>query len=133
MQQTKPKPPLRHLRAILFGLGLSVFAGSVPALAQTIYDTNVANKISGISPQVRAQIQAIQKQSKVQLMAVFQKYGIDPNAKPVMNKLMNAADDLQAVARAERTAVQKLLQPEEMAQYDTAVSETTQRIRDAAN
>lgn len=133
MQQTKPTPSRRHLRAILLGLGLSVFAGGVPAFAQTIYDTNVANQISGITPQVRSQIQAIQKQSKVQLMAVFQKYGIDPNAKPIMNKLMTAADDLRDVARAERTAVQKLLKPEEMAQYDTAVSQTTQRIRDAAN
>lgn len=133
-QQTARKRPLRtNVAAILFGLAVPLLAGALPASAQTIYDVDIANSISGLSPKVRAEIKSITAASRVQMMAVLEKNGIDPNAKPNMDKLMQAADELQAVSRAQRAAVAKLLQPEEMAQYDTAVSNTTQRIRDAAN
>lgn len=119
---------------MLIGAGLALLAGSVPALAQeTQYDTDFANRISGITPQVRAQLTTIAAQSHAQMMAVFQKYGIDPNAKPNTDQLMKAANELEAVQHAERQAVSQLLQPEEMAQYDTFVAQTTQKIRDAAD
>jgi hypothetical protein len=122
-----------HLSALLIALGLALFGSSMPASAQTIYDVDVANRIRGISPQVRAQIASIAKDGRAQLMAVLAKYGIDPSDRPKMNKLQLAAKELQAIERAQRAAVAPLLKPEEMAQYNSLVSETSQRIRDAMN
>jgi hypothetical protein len=133
--RTKPtsNPLLRHIAPMVVGVGLALAAGSVPASAQTIYDVDIAGNLRGVPDPVRLQVRQITRDSRKQMIAVLQKYGIDPNdPTPSMDLLMKASKDLQAVSKAQRDAVQKLLKPEEMAQYDTMVSATTQRIRQAA-
>lgn len=121
------------IRTIMLGFCLLSFAAmSVPASADTVYDTNFAGLIKGPSSEVRAKLLAIAKASQAQMKAIFAKYGIDPNAKPDTDKLMKASRELEAVGRQERQAVQPLLKPEEMAQYNALVAETTKRVRDAA-
>lgn len=122
----------RLLGAALFGLAMTLFAASSqPASAQTIYDADYAERIRGVSPQVREQLRAISKTSRAQFMATLGKYGIDPDAKPNMDQLMKASKDLQAISQAEKQAIQPLLKPEEMAQYYSMVAATTQRVREA--
>jgi len=62
----------------------------------------------------------------------MRKYGIDPNARPKFDLLQRAAGELQAVERAERKAMQGVLDKQQMKQYDAIINETRIRVRKAA-
>jgi len=127
------KASLLGIRTILLGFCLLSFAAwAAPASADSIYDTNFPVLIKGPSNEVRLKLRAIAMASQAEIRAIFAKYGIDPDAKPDTDKLMRASNELESVQRRERQAVQPLLKPEEMAQYNALVAETTKRVRDAA-
>ena len=114
---------------LVAALGVAGLSFAVPASAQTIYDSNVAAKLDDVSPQQRAAVKDITQQSRSEMMAIFKQYNIDPNAKPNFDKLMQASGPLQAVARKERQAVAKVLEPAQLKQYDKIVGETRTRVR----
>lgn len=108
-------------------------AWTLPASAGTIYDTDIAGQIRGPSPQVRSQLRTITNAKQAQIRSILLKHGIDPSdAKPDMDKLMKASNELEAAGRREREAVRSLLKPEEMAQYNAIVAATAKRVREAA-
>ena len=47
-------------------------------------------------------VEAIVKQSQADRDVVFRKYGIDPNAKPDLDLLTKASDELKAIGYQER-------------------------------
>ncbi|MGF7158899.1 hypothetical protein FHS85_000509 [Rhodoligotrophos appendicifer] len=125
---------LSFIRALMVFAALSV--GGVlsigPAAADTIYDSNVGSKLSDLDSGQKAQVASIIQQSKSQMLAVFKQYNIDPNAAPVFDKLMKASGPLQQIARQERQAMSKVLNPAQMKQYDQVINETRTRVRMAA-
>ncbi len=125
---------LSPVRRFMFALALAGAGAvvSLPASAQTIYDSNVAAKLDGISGDQRAQIRSITQKSRADMLAIFKQYNIDPNAKPNFDKLMQASGPLQAIGRQERQAVAKILAPDQLKQYDRIVGETRTRVRMAA-
>lgn len=112
-------------------LGFAGLTVAVPVSAQTIYDANVESKLD-LSPQQRAEVRSITQKSRADMMAVFKQFGIDPNAKPDFDKLMQASGPLQAIGRKERQAMSKILSPDQLKQYDKIVAETRTRVRMAA-
>lgn len=130
------RQPSRAGRAALLCAGLLcaglLLAGAVPAVAaQTLFDAEIAERIKGLPPAVRDQVRSIEQASRAKLMAVLERYGVNPDGPIKMDAIMKASKDLQDVAREEREAVLPLLKPEQRAQYNTIVAETTQRVRNA--
>ena len=109
-------------------LGLS----PLPAAAQGIYDANVVNRIDDLTPQQRAQVQKVVAESRRKAQAVFKKHGIDPNARPVFDKLQKASQELQAVQQQERRQMVKILNKDQYAQYSKIIADTQARVRAAA-
>jgi hypothetical protein len=120
------------IRTVALGAVLAC-ASVLPAAAGTIYDSNVEQRLSGLSATQRTQVNAIVKKSSTDMLAVMRKYGIDPNAKPRFDLLQRAANELQAVERAERKAMQGVLDKQQLKQYDAIINETRIRVRKAAN
>lgn len=127
------RAPARAVRAALFCAALLLAgAATIPAAAaQTLFDAEIAERIKGLTPSTRDQVRQIEQGSRVKLMAVLARYGVNPEGPIKMDAIMKASKDLQDVAREEREAVLPLLKPEQRAQYNTIVSETTQRVRNA--
>ena len=116
---------------LAFGLG-----GSLPGLVATpaqasIYDTDLG-KLK-LSAGQRSKVSAVVGQSRSQRGKVFAKHGIRASAKPDMDKLMKAANELQAISRAERAKLARILTPTQLRQYDRLVREVEDRVRRAAN
>lgn len=118
-------------------LCLAVMAGataglpSSPVEAGSIYDSRVQHRLT-LTPSQRSQVRKIVAESQRQATAVFKKYGIDPNGRPVFDKLRQASGELMAIARREREAMKRVLTPEQLAEYDRIIDETRIRVRKAA-
>jgi hypothetical protein len=108
------------------------FGGAAPAAADTIYDSNVERRLTGLTADQRSKVNAIVAKSNADMLAAMRKFGIDPNARPKFDLLQRAAGELQAVERAERKAMQGVLDKQQMKQYDAIINETRIRVRKAA-
>jgi hypothetical protein len=119
-------------KVVAFGL-LALFAGTLPASADTIYDAKVEQKLKDLNGDQKAKIAAVVKKSNAEMNAVFKKYGIDPNAKPDFDKLTKASDELQAIGRRERAQMKDILSKAQLKAYDKIIADTGARVRKAAN
>ena len=121
---------LRITALLIVGLAAAL-GPDRPAVADSIYDSKVQQRLdltAGQGPEV-ARILA---ESKRQAMAVFQKYGIDPNGRPIFDQLFAASNELMAIERQERQAMKQVLRPEQLADYDRIINDTRIRVRKAA-
>jgi hypothetical protein len=130
-QVTSRTRPSR-LALLLIG-GLAALSLSPPggAVAQSIYDSGVQQRLE-LSAQQRPHVSRILGQSKSQAMAVFKKYGIDPNGPPIFDQLFEASNELIAIERQERQAMKQVLTPAQLDDYDRIIDETRIRVRKAA-
>ena len=121
------------IRALLAGgmAALSLAPVSGPAAAQSIYDARVQQRLE-LSAKQRPEVSRIIERSRTQARAVFQKYGIDPNGRPIFDQLFQASNELMAIERQERQAMKNVLTPEQLADYDRIINETRIRVRKAA-
>jgi len=120
-----------RIAALLIG-GLAAALGpDRPAVADSIYDSKVQQRLDLTAGQ-RPQVSRILAESKRQAMAVFQKYGIDPNGRPIFDQLFAASNELMAIERQERQAMKQVLSPEQLADYDSIINDTRIRVRKAA-
>jgi hypothetical protein len=120
-----------RIAALLIG-GLAAALGpDRPAVADSIYDSRVEQRLDLTSAQ-RPEVSRILAESKRQAMAVFQKYGIDPNGRPIFDQLYAASTELMAIERQERQAMKQVLTAEQLAHYDRIINETRIRVRKAA-
>jgi Spy/CpxP family protein refolding chaperone len=123
---------LRAAVLLIGGLAvLSLGSDSGSAMAQSIYDSRVQHRLE-LTPQQRPQVNRIVEESKRQAMAVFKKYGIDPNGRPIFDQLFQASNELMAIERQERQAMKQVLTPEQLADYDRIIDDTRIRVRKAA-
>jgi hypothetical protein len=116
---------------LIGGLAALALGSDRPAVANSIYDSRVEQRLDLTSAQ-RPHVSRILAESKRQAMAVFQKYGIDPNGRPIFDQLFAASNELMAIERQERQALRQLLSPEQLAHYDAIINETRIRVRKAA-
>lgn len=123
---------IRRKLILTAAFGALLALGAAPASAASIYDSNVETRLTGLSADQRARVNAIVAKSNADMMAAMRKYGIDPNARPKFDLLQRAAGELQAVERAERKAMQGVLDKQQMKQYDAIINETRIRVRKAA-
>lgn len=116
---------------LIAGLAALALAPGGPAAADSIYDSRVEQRLDLTSAQ-RPQVSRILAESKRQAMAVFKKYGIDPNGRPIFDQLFEASSELMAIERQERQAMKQVLTAEQLADYDRIINETRIRVRKAA-
>ena len=109
---------------------LSLGAGDA-AVAQSIYDSRIQQRLD-LTAQQRPQVARVIETSKNQASAVFRKYGIDPNGRPIFDQLFKASSELMAIERQERQAMKQILTPAQLADYDRIMNDTRIRVRKAA-
>jgi len=111
------------LLAVVF-LGMSMHPNLATA---SIYDTNVIQHLQ-LTGNQKKEMQKVIAESRSRRNRIFQKYGIDPNAKPDMSLLQRASSELLANAARERAVAQEILNSKQLRLYDALVRETRQRI-----
>jgi hypothetical protein len=119
------------IAALIGGLAMLSLATGGGAVAQSIYDSRVQHRLE-LTAKQRPAVMRIIADSERQAMAVFKKYGIDPNGPPIFDQLFDASNELMAIERQERQAMKKVLTPEQLADYDRIINETRIRVRKAA-
>jgi Spy/CpxP family protein refolding chaperone len=120
-----------RIAALIGGLAMLSLATGGGATAQSIYDSQVQHRLD-LTAKQRPAVMRIIADSERQAMAVFKKYGIDPNGRPIFDQLYEASTELMAIERQERQAMKKVLTPEQLADYDRIINETRIRVRKAA-
>ena len=120
-----------RIAALLIGAIAATLGPDRPAVADSIYDSKVQQRLDLTAGQ-RPEVSRILAESKRQAMAVFQKYGIDPNGRPIFDQLYAASTELMAIERQERQAMKQVLTPEQLADYDRIINDTRIRVRKAA-
>ena len=111
---------------VLFALGLLVTA-AVDAHAGTIYDSNIMQRMKFSAAQ-RPKVRAVLRKSNREMQAVFRKHGINPNAKPVFEKLRKAGGELQAIRSRQKRQMKKIMTPEQYKRYLAILEQTAARV-----
>ena len=115
-----------HLMAAL--VVLTTYAMSTHnAWASNIYDARILQRIKFTSDQ-RAKVKRIIRQSDREIAVIFRKYGINPNAKPVFEKLQRASSELQAIESKEKRQMKKILSSDQYKTYLGLLQETAARV-----
>ena len=116
------------IASLLFMLPIMV----ITANANSIYDAKIEERLK-LDPGQMPKVEAIVKQSQAERDVVFRKYGIDPNAKPDLDLLTKASDELKAIGYQERKQLKEILSKAQLKQYDKIISQTSARVGKAAN
>ena len=104
----------------------------ITANANSIYDAKIEERLK-LDPGQMPKVEAIVKQSQAERDVVFRKYGIDPNAKPDLDLLTKASDELKVIGNQERKQLKEVLSKAQLKQYDKIISQTSARVGKAAN
>ena len=104
----------------------------ITANANSIYDAKIEERLK-LDPGQMPKVEAIVKQSQAERDVVFRKYGIDPNAKPDLDLLTKASDELKAIGNQERKQLKEVLSKAQLKQYDKIINQTSARVGKAAN
>ncbi|MGB5214722.1 MAG: hypothetical protein WBN88_13885 [Anderseniella sp.] len=92
-----------------------------------IYDTKILQRMK-FSPDQRAKVRKIIAKSDREMAVIFRKYGINPNAKPVFEKLQRAGNELQAVEAREKRAMKKILSADQYKRYLDLLQRTSAQV-----
>jgi hypothetical protein len=122
--------PSKAVRVAALALAILV-PGTAALSAENLFDTNISQRIRGISNETRAKLRHIERESEARLAIVLRKYRINPAGPFDMDTMIDASKELRAIGDAERREVLPLLKPEERAQYNAIVTATSDRIRKA--
>ena len=97
------------------------------ASAANIYDARILQRMKFTADQ-RAKVRRIIRQSDKEIAVVFRKYRINPNAKPVFEKLQRASSELQAIESKEKRQMKKILSPDQYKTYLALLQATAARV-----
>jgi hypothetical protein len=101
---------------------------SIPnAALSNIYDTKILQRMK-FNPDQRAKVRNIIAKSDREMTAIFRKYGINPNAKPVFEKLRRAGSELQAVEAREKRSMKKILSAGQYKTYLNLLERTAAQV-----
>ena len=93
----------------------------------SIYDARILERMK-FSPQQLAKVKQILAASDREMLAIFAKYGIDPDEKPNFEKLKRAGNELQAMEAREKRQMKRILTPDQYKQYSALLAETSARV-----
>ncbi|MEM7429845.1 MAG: hypothetical protein AAF441_27570 [Pseudomonadota bacterium] len=93
----------------------------------TIYDSRVLERME-FSPEQRREIKAILKRSDQEMLEIFARYGIDPQAKPSFDKLREARHELQALESREKRQMKKVMTRTQFKYYLGLLQQTAARV-----
>lgn len=102
-------------------------AGASAASAQTIYDSQVLERME-FSPAQRAQVEKIIEESDKLMAEIFQRYGIDPEAKPDFDKLYEARHELQDLEANEKRKMKAILSRQQFKYYMGLLQQTAANV-----
>lgn len=109
-------------------VALAALTMSAPAVwASNIYDARIMQRMKFSGAQ-RTQVRRIIRQSDKEMAVVFRKYGINPNAKPVFEKLQRASTELQAIESREKKKMKKILSANQYKTYLALLQATAARV-----
>jgi uncharacterized membrane protein YgaE (UPF0421/DUF939 family) len=97
------------------------------ASAANIYDARILQRMKFTAVQ-RPKVRRIIRQSDKEIAVVFRKYRINPNAKPVFEKLQRASSELQAIESKEKRQMKKILSPDQYKTYLGLLQATAARV-----
>ena len=109
---------------------LTVVIGAFPpieAAKASMYDANMIERLQLTGTQ-KQEMQKVIAVSRAERDRIFNKYEIDPNARPKQSLLQRASSELMANAARERAAAKKILTRKQMYRYDTVIAEVRSRI-----
>lgn len=97
------------------------------ASAANIYDARILQRMKFTAAQ-RPKVRRIIRQSDKEIAVVFRKYGINPNAKPVFEKLQRASSELQAIESREKRQMKEILSSDQYKTYLGLLQATAARV-----
>ena len=115
-----------HSMAAVVALLIVVMSAN-SAGASNIYDARILQRMKFTGDQ-RAKVRRIIRQSDKEIAVVFRKYRINPNAKPVFEKLQRASSELQAIESKEKRQMKKILSAEQYKTYLGLLQQTAARV-----
>jgi hypothetical protein len=118
-------------RTLLIAFFLGIFSFATAAYADTIYDAKIEQKLK-LDDAQKPKVAAIVQKTRSDMNIVFQKYGIDPDARPSFDLLQKAGEELQDIQHRERRELKAILKKDQLKQYDKIVEQTSATVRKAA-
>jgi hypothetical protein len=116
---------VRRLAVFAVAFLMSVPLGAAASdVAGTIYDSKLLERMEFSDGQV-PRVKEILEASEAEMAIVFEKYGIDPNAKPEFDRLRAASTELQDIEAREKRAMKAILSKEQYADYLEILQGTT--------
>ncbi len=113
----------------VFSLALTAILGAAFNAAANMYNADIEGRIQ-LSEEQRSEVQSVLDQSEAELMQILKSNGIDPeDDSPSAMKLYSASGAMSALGQRTRSALAKILRPEQLQQYDVITAEVEQRIR----
>ncbi len=76
----------------------------------------------------RKAVKRVLDKSDREMTAIFRKYGIDPHAKPIFDKLREARYELQAVEAREKREMKQILSRAQFKYYLGLIQQTAARV-----
>ena len=119
-------PAGRVLATALVAISL-VTVPLAAARADTIYDSHIVEQMT-FTPAQLPKVRAILSQTERTMVAIFNKYGIDPHARPDFDKLMEASTELQAAEANEKREMKAILSKEQYKHYLKLLQVTAARV-----
>lgn len=97
-------------------LSLGAGASAAEDKEPTIYDSQVLKRME-FSDSQRVVVEQIMQESGAVMAQIFQKYGIDPHAKPDFDKLMAARHELQELEALQKRRMKAVLSRQQFKYY----------------
>lgn len=118
---------VRRCAIILVALWGSALLGATAASAQTIYDSQVLTRME-FNPEQREQVERVVEESQKIMADIFERYGIDPEAKPDFDKLREARHELQDLKALEKRKMKAIMSRAQFKYYLGLIQQTAANV-----
>ncbi len=124
------RSPFKNLRRLAFVMtsvaGMSALNAGI-ASAQTIYDSQVLTRME-FTPSQRVEVEKVIEESGEIMARIFEKYGIDPEAKPNFDKLREARHELQDLEASEKRKMKAIMTRKQFKYYIGLIQQTAANV-----
>ncbi len=124
------RSPFKNLRRLAFVMtsvaGMSALNAGI-ASAQTIYDSQVLTRME-FTPSQRVEVEKVIEESGEIMARIFEKYGIDPEAKPNFDKLREARHELQELEASEKRKMKAIMTRKQFKYYLGLIQQTSANV-----
>ncbi len=118
---------VRRCAIILATLWGFMTLGAAAACAQTIYDSQVLTRMEFTAEQ-REKVESVVEESGKIMADIFERYGIDPEAKPDFDKLREARHELQDLKALEKRRMKAIMTRAQFKYYLGLIQQTAANV-----